>query len=165
LSARPKLHAGRSAGQSVSGWIILTCASALAPTCRRRSEGFEAAAAVIRIGRDQQNASPSFRCPATPLLQVRAWRYSDLILLDLNLPNMDGREVLAQIKGDTELKVISTLILITSDARADIIRSYQLQANVYLTKLPQLDAFESLVKSINEFWLMNAKLPLGAQGA
>jgi CHASE3 domain sensor protein len=131
----------------------------------RRSEGFEAAAAVIRIGRDQQSASPSFRCPATALLQVRARRYSVLILLDLNLSKMDGGGVLAQIKGDTELKVIPTLILTTSDARADIIRSHQLQANVYLPEPAQLHPFESLVESIKEFWLMNAKLPLGTQGA
>jgi chemotaxis family two-component system response regulator Rcp1 len=87
----------------------------------------------------------------------------DLILLDLNLPKMDGREVLAQIKGDSGLKVIPTLILTTSDARVDVIRSYQLQANVYLTKPAQLEAFESLVQSINEFWLTTAKLPPKAQ--
>ncbi|MEO7840813.1 MAG: response regulator, partial [Anaerolineales bacterium] len=83
----------------------------------------------------------------------------DLILLDLNLPKMDGREVLAHIKADDDLKTIPTVILTTSDAEADILKSYQLQANVYLTKPVQLDAFESLIKSINEFWLIKAKLP------
>jgi two-component system, chemotaxis family, response regulator Rcp1 len=83
----------------------------------------------------------------------------DLILLDLNLPKMDGREVLAQIKEDASLKTIPTIILTTSDAEADIARSYQLQANCYLSKPVQLDAFESLVKSINGFWLTKAKLP------
>jgi chemotaxis family two-component system response regulator Rcp1 len=83
----------------------------------------------------------------------------DLILLDLNLPKMDGREVLAQIKKDDSLKMIPTLILTTSDAEADIARSYQLQANCYLSKPVQLDAFESLVRSISEFWLTTAKLP------
>jgi chemotaxis family two-component system response regulator Rcp1 len=83
----------------------------------------------------------------------------DLILLDLNLPRMDGREVLAQVKKDRDLKTIPTVILTTSDAEADIIRSYQLQANCYLTKPVQLDAFEALVKSINDFWLTTAKLP------
>jgi CheY-like chemotaxis protein len=83
----------------------------------------------------------------------------DLILLDLNLPRMDGREVLAHIKEHDSLKSIPTIILTTSDAEADIVQSYQLQANCYLTKPVQLDAFESLVKSINEFWLMKAKLP------
>jgi len=83
----------------------------------------------------------------------------DLILLDLNLPKMDGREVLAHIKDDEDLKTIPTVILTTSDAEADIVRAYQLQANCYLTKPAQLDAFESLVKSIDDFWLTKAKLP------
>jgi two-component system, chemotaxis family, response regulator Rcp1 len=82
-----------------------------------------------------------------------------LILLDLNLPKMDGREVLAQIKADPSLKLIPTVILTTSDAGADILKSYELQANCYLTKPVQLEAFESLVKSINEFWLTKVKLP------
>jgi chemotaxis family two-component system response regulator Rcp1 len=83
----------------------------------------------------------------------------DLILLDLNLPKMDGREVLGHIKEDDGLKTIPTVILTTSDAEADVVRSYQLQANCYLTKPVQLDAFESLVKSINDFWLTKVKLP------
>ena len=83
----------------------------------------------------------------------------DLILLDLNLPKMDGREVLAAIKADDDLRTIPTVILTTSDAEADIVRSYQLQANCYLSKPVQLDAFESLVQSINDFWLTRVKLP------
>ena len=83
----------------------------------------------------------------------------DLILLDLNLPRMDGREVLARIKEDDNLKTIPTVILTTSEAEADILKSYQLRANCYLSKPVQLDAFESLVKSINDFWLTRAKLP------
>jgi chemotaxis family two-component system response regulator Rcp1 len=83
----------------------------------------------------------------------------DLILLDLNLPKMDGREVLTQIKKDESLKTIPTVILTTSHSQADIVRSYQLQANCYLSKPVQLEAFESLVKSINDFWLTKAKLP------
>ena len=83
----------------------------------------------------------------------------DLILLDLNLPKMDGREVLAHIKESDELKTIPTVILTTSEAEADIVKSYQLRANCYLSKPVQLDAFESLVKSINDFWLTKAKLP------
>jgi CheY-like chemotaxis protein len=82
-----------------------------------------------------------------------------LILLDLNLPKMDGREVLAQIKADVSLKTIPTVILTTSESEADIVKSYQLQANCYLSKPVQLDAFESLVGSINDFWLTKAKLP------
>jgi chemotaxis family two-component system response regulator Rcp1 len=83
----------------------------------------------------------------------------DLILLDLNLPRMDGREVLAQIKADASLKMIPTVILTTSESEADIVKSYQLQANCYLSKPVQLDAFESLVGSINDFWLTKVKLP------
>ena len=88
----------------------------------------------------------------------------DLILLDLNLPKMDGREVLAHIKEDASLKTIPTVILTTSESQADITKSYQLQANCYLTKPVQLDAFEGLVKSINDFWLTKVKLPQQAQG-
>lgn len=83
----------------------------------------------------------------------------DLILLDLNLPRMDGREVLALIKDDVSLKAIPTIILTTSEAEADIVKSYQLQANCYLNKPVQLDAFDSLVKSINDFWLAKVRLP------
>lgn len=82
----------------------------------------------------------------------------DLILLDLNLPRMDGREVLAHIKEDDSLKTIPTIILTTSEAEADILKSYQLQANCYLCKPVQLDAFERVVKSINDFWLTNVRL-------
>jgi two-component system, chemotaxis family, response regulator Rcp1 len=83
----------------------------------------------------------------------------DLILLDLNLPKMDGREVLAHIKDNASLKLIPTVILTTSESQLDIVKSYQLQANCYLTKPVQLDEFESLVKSINDFWLTKVKLP------
>jgi two-component system, chemotaxis family, response regulator Rcp1 len=83
----------------------------------------------------------------------------DLILLDLNLPRMDGREVLAQIKADVRLKTIPTVILTTSDAEVDIVKSYQLHANSYLSKPVQLRDFEDLVRSINDFWLTRAKLP------
>jgi CheY-like chemotaxis protein len=83
----------------------------------------------------------------------------DVILLDLNLPKMDGREVLVQIKKDDELKAIPIVILTTSDAEADIVTSYRLHANCYLTKPVQLKAFEDLVKSINDFWMTNVKLP------
>jgi chemotaxis family two-component system response regulator Rcp1 len=83
----------------------------------------------------------------------------DLILLDLNLPKMDGREVLALIKKDQGLKIIPTIILTTSDDEADVMISYQLQANCYLRKPAHWDAFDSLVRSINAFWLTRAKLP------
>jgi CheY-like chemotaxis protein len=83
----------------------------------------------------------------------------DLILLDLNLPKMDGREVLAQIKATDNLKTIPVIILTTSQSDVDILKSYELRANCYLSKPVQLDAFEGLVKSINDFWLTKTKLP------
>jgi CheY-like chemotaxis protein len=85
----------------------------------------------------------------------------NLILLDLNLPRMDGREVLAKIKQDDGLKTIPIVILTTSEAESDIVKSYQLQANCYLSKPVQLVAFEILVNSINDFWLTKVKLPQG----
>jgi len=89
----------------------------------------------------------------------------DLILLDLNLPKMGGLEVLEQIKADAGLKTIPTVILTISDAEADIARGYRLQANCYLRKPVQLEAFEALVRSINDFWLNKAKLPRQVQAA
>jgi len=83
----------------------------------------------------------------------------DLILLDLNLPRMGGHEVLAFIKNDQGLKMIPTVVLSCSDAEADIVKSYQLQANCYLTKPGLLDAFDTVVKGISDFWLTRAELP------
>jgi CheY-like chemotaxis protein len=86
----------------------------------------------------------------------------DFILLDLNLPRMDGREVLANIKADEDLRTIPTVILTTSEADADVLRSYELHANAYLRKPVTLEAFEALVKSINDFWLLNVVRPTRA---
>ncbi len=83
----------------------------------------------------------------------------DLILLDLNLPKMDGREVLARIKQDDELKSIPTVVLTTSDSEDDITTSYQLQANCYLSKPTELEAYEQLLLSIKDVWLSQARLP------
>jgi two-component system, chemotaxis family, response regulator Rcp1 len=83
----------------------------------------------------------------------------DLIVLDLNLPKMNGREVLAQIKGDENLKMIPTVVLSSSETDADVLISYQLQANCYLRKPAQWDAFVGMVRSINSFWLSGTKLP------
>ncbi|MGA9544404.1 MAG: response regulator [Candidatus Sulfotelmatobacter sp.] len=83
----------------------------------------------------------------------------DLTLLDLNMPRMDGRQTLALIKNDASLKTIPVVILTTSDAEGDIAKSYELHANCYLRKPVQLNAFESLVRSINDFWLTKATLP------
>jgi CheY-like chemotaxis protein len=83
----------------------------------------------------------------------------DLILLDLNLPKKDGREVLAEIKGDSKLQSIPVVILTTSSSETDILRSYQLHANCYITKPVGLEGFLTVVKSIDSFWLSVVKLP------
>ena len=75
------------------------------------------------------------------------------------MPRMDGRQLLAYIKEDEILKTIPTVILTTSEAESDIVKSYQLRANCYLNKPVQLDAFENLVKSINDFWLTKVSMP------
>jgi CheY-like chemotaxis protein len=88
----------------------------------------------------------------------------DLILLDLNLPRMDGREVLASIKADTKLRRIPVVILTTSKAEEDIIRSYDLYANCYMTKYPvDLDSFIEVIRSIDRFWLALVSLPPKAE--
>jgi two-component system, chemotaxis family, response regulator Rcp1 len=81
----------------------------------------------------------------------------DIILLDLNLPKMDGRALLAQIKADDELKTIPTVVVTSSEADSDVINSYKLHANSYVTKPMHLSDFHRLVKSINDFWLASAK--------
>jgi chemotaxis family two-component system response regulator Rcp1 len=89
----------------------------------------------------------------------------DIILLDLNLPKTDGRVVLSHIKKDSNLRSIPVLILTTSNAEMDIVKSYQLQANCYLCKPVSFSEFEHLVKSINDFWLTKVKLPRDTQAA
>jgi chemotaxis family two-component system response regulator Rcp1 len=83
----------------------------------------------------------------------------DLILLDLNLPKKDGREVLAEIKGDPKFQSIPVVILTTSSSETDILRSYQLHANCYITKPVGLEGFLTVVRSIDSFWLSVVKLP------
>ena len=83
----------------------------------------------------------------------------DLILLDLNLPKMDGREVLREIKEDVHLKSIPVVILTTSEAEEDIIKTYESHANCYITKPVDLDQFIRVVKSIENFWLTIVQLP------
>jgi chemotaxis family two-component system response regulator Rcp1 len=85
----------------------------------------------------------------------------DVILLDLNLPRKDGREVLAEIKADADLKTIPVVILTTSKADEDILRSYELNANCYITKPVDLDQFITVVRSIEDFWLTIVTLPRG----
>ena len=83
----------------------------------------------------------------------------DLVLLDLNLPRKDGREVLAEIKVDPDLKRIPVVILTMSKAEEDIIKTYELHANCYITKPVDLGRFLEVVKSIKDFWLTVVKLP------
>ena len=83
----------------------------------------------------------------------------DVILLDLNMPRKDGREVLAEIKADEELRRIPVVILTVSKAEEDILRTYNLHANCYVTKPIDLDQFIKVVKAIEEFWLTIVKLP------
>jgi len=87
----------------------------------------------------------------------------DLILLDLNLPKMNGHALLARIKEDPDLKTIPTVVLSTSDSEADIAQSYELQANCYLSKPVEFSAFERLLRGINDFWLTRAILPQQGQ--
>lgn len=84
----------------------------------------------------------------------------DLILLDLNLPKKDGREVLEEIKNDEILRRIPVVVLTTSKAEQDILRSYNLHANCYITKPVDLEQFITVVKSIEEFWFTIVKLPI-----
>lgn len=83
----------------------------------------------------------------------------DLVILDLNLPRKNGREVLAEIKQDDGLKHIPIVVLTTSQADQDILESYQLQANAYITKPVDLEQFMEVVKSIEHFWLEIVRLP------
>ena len=83
----------------------------------------------------------------------------DLIMLDLNLPRKDGREVLADLKGDEELKTIPIVVLTTSRADQDILHAYQLNANCYITKPVDFTQFLDVVRSIESFWLFVVTLP------
>lgn len=83
----------------------------------------------------------------------------DLILLDLNLPRKDGREVLSELKRDPVLRLIPVVVLTTSEAEQDILRTYELHANCYITKPVDLDKFMTIVRAIEEFWLAVVTLP------
>ena len=105
------------------------------------NDGVEAMAFLHRQGKYSKAARP------------------DLILLDLNLPKKDGREVLKEIKSDKEFKAIPVVVLTISKAEEDVIKSYNLHANCYITKPIDLNQFAKVVKSIQEFWLTIVKLP------
>jgi CheY-like chemotaxis protein len=89
----------------------------------------------------------------------------DLILLDLNLPRKDGREVLAEIKADADLRTIPVVVLTTSQAEEDVMRSYHLHANAYVTKPVDFERFIEVVRQIDDFFVTVVKLPNGDAGA
>lgn len=88
----------------------------------------------------------------------------DMMLLDLNLPRKDGREVLSDVKGDPDLRSIPIVVLTTSEAEEDILRSYRLHANAYVTKPVDLHQFIRIVRQIDEFFVSVVKLPRSGQG-
>jgi two-component system, chemotaxis family, response regulator Rcp1 len=83
----------------------------------------------------------------------------DLVLLDLNLPKKDGRELLAEMKRDPSLKHIPVIVLTTSDAHQDVCQAYDLHANCYLRKPPELQSFRKMMRSVDRFWLNVVSLP------
>ncbi len=116
-------------------------ASKVRNVIRNVSDGVEALAYLRR--------EPPYTAAARP----------DLILLDLNIPKKDGRTVLSEIKQDADLKDIPVVVLTTSEAESDILRSYQLHANCYITKPVDLGKFTTIIRSIEDFWLTVVKLP------
>jgi CheY-like chemotaxis protein len=105
----------------------------------------------IRVASDGVYALEQLRDPSLPL--------PDLILLDLNLPRKDGREVLAEIKGDPKLATIPVVVLTTSDAESDVLRSYELHANAFVTKPVDVNRFLEAVREIDNFFVSVVKLP------
>jgi CheY-like chemotaxis protein len=105
----------------------------------------------IHVAEDGEAAMEYLRTPGR--------RLPDLILLDLNLPGMDGREVLAEIKSDPALAIIPVVILTTSHAEEDVVRTYRLHANCYITKPVDFQQFIRVVQSIEDFWFTIVRLP------
>jgi CheY-like chemotaxis protein len=106
----------------------------------------------------RRSRAANFTTNSTWLMTARRPR-PDLILLDLNLPRKDGREVLAEVKTDADLKRIPVVILTTSQAEADVLKTYNLGANCYVTKPIDLNQFLHVVQSIQNFWLSIVVLP------
>jgi CheY-like chemotaxis protein len=131
---------------------------------RLTQEAFREANEAIRlhVTRDGEEAIAFLRQQGK-YAQAHAPR-PHIILLDLNLPKMNGHEFLALLKGDESLKMIPVVILTSSDAEADIVKSYELHANAYLKKPVTLEEFVALVQSINDFWLTKVKIPNKTRG-
>ncbi|WNM56674.1 response regulator [Candidatus Nitrospira allomarina] len=110
---------------------------------------------TIHVVQDGVNAMAFIRQTA-PFQQAPR---PDLILLDLNLPKKDGREVLKEIKSDTHTRTIPVVVLTTSDDEADVLRSYDLHANAYLVKPIDILQFIKMIQSLEDFWLSVVKLP------
>jgi CheY-like chemotaxis protein len=119
--------------------------SKICNTLQHVTDGEEAMAFLRKEGKYSQSPRP------------------DLILLDLNLPRMDGRQVLAEIKGDDGLKRIPVVILTVSSAEEDVLKVYNLHANCYITKPIDLNQFLKVVRSVEDFWLTIVRLPNGKQ--
>jgi chemotaxis family two-component system response regulator Rcp1 len=109
----------------------------------------------LHVANDGVEALEYLRCQG----KYKDAQKPDLILLDLNLPRKDGRQVLEEIKADLELRVIPVVVLTTSAAEEDVLRTYNLHANCYITKPVDLDQFLRIVKTIEDFWLSVVKLP------
>src|SRR5258708_40345859 len=110
-------------------------------------------------GEGGRNWSTGRRGKSAPTGRIRRAPRPDLILLDLNLPRKAGHEVLAEVKSDADLQRIPVVILTTSDAEEDILRSYDLHANAYVTKPVDFDRFLGVVRQIDEFFVTVVKLP------
>ncbi|MGA2368001.1 MAG: response regulator [Dehalococcoidia bacterium] len=110
----------------------------------------------LHVAEDGEEAMAFLRHEGAYALKPRP----DLVLLDLNLPKKDGKEVLSDIKNDSDLRRIPVVVVTTSKAEEDIIKSYDLHANCYVTKPLDLDQFVTVVHSIEQFWLTIVKLPV-----
>ena len=110
------------------------------------------ASAELRVARDGLDALTLLQKPANGF-------FPDLILLDLNLPRMDGRELLARLKADAALRRIPVVVFTSSNAPQDVSRAYELQANCYLVKPPDLAGLEQLFGLLDAFWLRTVRLP------
>jgi len=126
--------------------------------------------AVVLLTRNALRARPlkiqlSVATNGEDALAMLRQRPVNLVLLDLNLPRKDGREVLAEMKRDPLLAAIPVVIFTTSESQEDIQTCYKLQANAYVTKPPHMDQFFAVVKAIEDFWTQAAQLPTALRGA